>query len=317
MRDIYDLSFIIPVYNTEEYIEKCVNSVVGYKWMHKVEVIIIDDGSTDSSPEVCDSIANRYDNVKCLHICNGGLSNARNIGILQSQGKYVGFIDSDDYIDATIIDDSLKVAFENDIDIIAGDIIDFKDESELEAVVNTFPETGIYDARDYLLERLKKNIMRMCAPVNIYRKELVMNNNLFFEKGLIHEDELWTPQMFLAAGRVYHIGKVVYYRFVREGSITTSKKQYKAAKDLVYICNTLEKKYQVLSEPLKKELCDYLAVIYMGAYEKGRLYKDKEDRLFPIRHAINKKTKIKAVLLAVNGRLFCTFYGGFRFLKNR
>ena len=103
------ISIIIPIYNVEKYMEKCLNSVVNQTY-NNIEIILIDDGSKDKSREICDNYAKKDNRIKVVHKENNGVSSARNTGIDMSKGKYITFIDSDDYIDTDYIETLYKIS---------------------------------------------------------------------------------------------------------------------------------------------------------------------------------------------------------------
>ena len=111
------ISVIVPVYNVEAYVAKCIESIQNQSYQH-LEIILVDDGSTDDSGDICDQYAAYDDRIKVIHQENGGLSAARNTGIEAANGDYIGFVDSDDYIGLTVYEDMLHLLKENNLDII-------------------------------------------------------------------------------------------------------------------------------------------------------------------------------------------------------
>ena len=111
------ISVIVPVYNVEEYVEKCVLSIINQTYKN-LEIILVDDGSTDNSGKICDEIAIKDNRIKVIHKKNGGLSDARNVGIDIAKGDYLGFVDSDDYIDYNMYEELFDVIKCHDVDIV-------------------------------------------------------------------------------------------------------------------------------------------------------------------------------------------------------
>lgn len=282
-----------------------------------IEVIIINDGSSDNTGEICKDYKNRHSNVRYFEIDNAGLSNARNMGVLNAKGTYISFLDSDDYIDASVLERIVIEGINNNTDIIIGEWAQKSLTNEWQKSKRDFLHDGVYDSKEFLLLNLEKNTMRMCAPLNIYRKSLICENDCLFTKGIIHEDELWTPQIFLLAKSVFYSGDIFYFGVKRNNSITTTRNQEKPAYDLVSICLFLKNKYDAETEGrLRIELLDYLAKLYLGAYRKGKLYSDVNvSRDFPMNNASRKSTKAKAFLLKLNGRLFYVIYSLFLNIK--
>ena len=110
------LTIIIPVYNVEDSLNRCVNSVMNQEY-NNLQIILVDDGSTDRSGEICDSFSKKDDRIEVIHKNNGGLSSARNAGLDISKGVYIGFVDSDDYIESNMYYELIKALIENDADI--------------------------------------------------------------------------------------------------------------------------------------------------------------------------------------------------------
>lgn len=116
--DMIDLSFIVPVYNSEKYLRKCVDSLVGQKGDYRYEVLLVDDGSTDSSPEIVDEYAEKFPIVRAVHQSNGGISAARNKGIECSRGRYLAFVDNDDFVTSDYVEKLLERAYSVDADMV-------------------------------------------------------------------------------------------------------------------------------------------------------------------------------------------------------
>ena len=116
------ISIIVPVYNVEDYIEDCVNSIVNQTY-NNIEILLVDDGSTDSSGKICDCLADRDPRIKVLHKQNGGLMSAWKQGVLNSTGEYIGFVDSDDEVDLDMYERLLKTAEADSADIVACGLI--------------------------------------------------------------------------------------------------------------------------------------------------------------------------------------------------
>lgn len=114
------LSIIVPVYKVEQYLNRCVDSILNQTYRN-IEIVLVDDGSPDRSGEICDRYAKSDERVKVVHKKNGGVSSARNIGFSSSTGEYIGYVDSDDYIAPTMYEDMIDVLEKNDLDIVCCD----------------------------------------------------------------------------------------------------------------------------------------------------------------------------------------------------
>jgi glycosyltransferase involved in cell wall biosynthesis len=297
------LSVVVPVYNVEEYLTKCVNSILEQTYK-EFEIILVNDGSTDNSPEICNIFAVKDSRVKVIHKENGGLSSARNAGILASKGKYVVFIDSDDYIIENSFEILLNESIKYDLDIVCGNRIisyPYKSMKPKQRIIDK-----VYSGEDFLCENIVNNSMPMCAPYNIYKRELICDNGMYFKDGLLHEDELWTPQIFLKATKVKAVNIYFYIHIIRTGSITQSENKEKNAKDLVSICYELENIYRrVTNRKNRKVLNDNLMTLYLNAINIGNLYYTPFSKKgFLIGKALGVKSTIKAILFIINRRLY-------------
>lgn len=221
MKD-YLLSIIIPVYNVEKYIRQCLDSVVG-QLDGKTEVIMVNDGSTDSSAEICKEYADANEDVRLVSQPNGGLSAARNTGIKECSGKYIVLLDSDDWL-APLAVDKIANAAEAGADMIFGrhsvfnettneqsaaqiDYLSCKDISPCEWFIRMNSTPGFY----------------FTAWAIIIRRDFLLERGLTFMPGIYHEDELWVPQVFMSVGSMVDLEYEFYvYRVNREGSIISS-----------------------------------------------------------------------------------------------
>lgn len=178
------ISVIVPVYNVEKYLERCVNSLINQSY-NNLEIILVDDGSKDNSGMLCDKLASMYSQIKTVHKTNGGLSSARNAGIKNAHGDFVTFLDSDDWLELDTYEYCLKLLVEYKADCVEFDTIKVKDEN---AVVQRSEQTKCYDDKDiiqYYLESSTKtgsySVCRCLFPTNAVR-------DLMFREGKINED---------------------------------------------------------------------------------------------------------------------------------
>ena len=208
------LSVIIPVYNVENYLKKCVNSILNQTFTD-YEILLVDDGSTDCSSSICDDLAASDSRIKVFHQINGGLSSARNKGIAESSGKYLSFIDSDDWIDKNMFEDMLScIIGDNEIDIVVcGHRVMTESGITEETVV--FSENEILDREKATTLILQDDIMPSFAWNKIYRKSLF--NNISFPIGRIYEDTATIYKLFNISKRVYILNKV-YYNYLRRSN---------------------------------------------------------------------------------------------------
>ncbi len=230
------LSIIIPVYNVEEFIQRCVESVLSQGFSeNEYEILLINDGSTDNSSNICNRMGNIHKNVKVYHKENGGLSDARNIGIENAAGKYIAFLDSDDYVIKNCYKKMLDVGIINDADVVMGNAINYTNEKTQHPKTKKRKTTFLKEnGETFLVKSIKSKSMSMASVLGLYKKEFLLKNNLKFKKGIFHEDELWTPQVYLKANIVCYTDLDFYIHFNREGSITKRQDKTKNALDLNY-----------------------------------------------------------------------------------
>lgn len=219
------ISIIIPVYNTSEYLEQCIDSILEQEF-RDYEIILVDDGSKDSSPQICDFYADRYDFITVIHKENGGLSDARNTGLKCACGEYVLFIDSDDYI----FKESLSVISRTidekpDVDVIFLEAVKVFPDGTTINLKDGYQKEAIYmkPHKDVLkhISNLPKFPGSACTK--LVKRSLINDNKLYFEKGLLSEDIDWTIRLLITAQtfNYCHIN-YYYYRQNREGSITNT-----------------------------------------------------------------------------------------------
>jgi len=221
------VSIVIPVYNVEEYIHECVVSVINQTYKN-LEIILVDDGSPDNCPQICDEYAMKDNRVIVVHQKNGGLSAARNSGISKASGKYICFLDSDDYIKNTAIEKLLNTAKNNNSDLVFFDAnILFDEKKKKHKKIHQYfirekkykPDAGY----KLLLKLYKENVYFPPVQFNFIKKDLIDNNKLKFLENILHEDELFTIELFINSKRAAHCHETLYTYRKREGSITTNK----------------------------------------------------------------------------------------------
>lgn len=216
------VSVIIPVYNIEKYLEKCINSVLEQTYKN-LEIILVDDGSKDSSGRICDAYENSYQNIKVLHKTNGGLSDARNQGLDISKGEYISFIDSDDYISPVFVETMMAAISKGNCGIAAlKGGTDFWDESVYPRLAETTEECSIeYVAANESLERMFYQQIATGAPFKICRRELY--EVVRFPNGYYYEDVATTYKLFLQAEKAAIIYGNLYAYRKRADSIIRQK----------------------------------------------------------------------------------------------
>lgn len=216
------LSVIVPVYNVEQYLHQCVDSIIGQTYKN-LEIILVNDGSTDGSGAICDEYATKDSRVRVIHKENGGLSSARNAGLEASQGLYTSFIDSDDWLDSSAYEDSLQQYFVNDVDVICFDYIPEFEDSSLKPVdfFQSNKEICYFTGQDTLRAYSCYSFLPM-MPLYLYKN--LKLQDIRCEEGKLHEDELFSLEYFASRQRSIAVlpQKYYHYRIRERGSITAS-----------------------------------------------------------------------------------------------
>jgi len=207
------LSIIIPVYNVEKYIKKCLNSIFK-DFPIKTEVIIINDGSPDNSEKIINEFRKKYKEIVYIKKENGGLSSVKNMGLKLARGKYIIFLDSDDYVSSNMYNTMLKKIIDTDSDLIYCDVLMTYEDNTVKYVT-----MKNWQRNDSLMQILDGNLM--AASWNkMVKKELY--NELKFPEGLNNEDIAVSPQLFLRAKKIEYIASPFYKYVQRSGSIQNS-----------------------------------------------------------------------------------------------
>lgn len=222
-------SVIVPIYNVEKYLKKCIDSILTQSFSD-FELILVDDGSPDNCPEICDEYAKTDERIKVVHKKNGGLSSARNAGLLQVQGEYIWFVDSDD----CVRNDALEVI--EKYTVTGADIINFGwvgynegGEPDFDSLKMRFSYfKGLADKKDICTLATRACSTRLLSYVwrNVYRTAFVKENGLSFEENLCYaEDSAFNMEAFLQAEKIYFAQEFLYAYCQRANSISKNREK--------------------------------------------------------------------------------------------
>lgn len=329
------LSIVVPIYNVEAYLKKCVDSLLNQDMSSsEYEIILVDDGSPDNCPAICDQYAAQFENVRVIHQKNAGLSAARNAGIAAAKGDYLMFVDSDDFIEPNVLGSLMAQIKRDNLDVLRYRF------QYVNAVYQIFsPFSNPFRENDYSeiptdgVTFLNTRMNTQCyAWQFIIRRDLLTNNNThctlhityntsekdncLFTEGIHFEDVDWTPRMLLRAQRVASTPNVVYNYVSREGSITQEgndvEKRRRNVNDALFVIqrlNELIADYPKCTWLHRLRSDMVLAVLNTTAcylYSQRRFYVAELRRLdvFPILPPSQKRTvKNKVRLINISPRI--------------
>ncbi|WP_128331930.1 glycosyltransferase [Apibacter sp. HY039] len=211
----YKVSIIVPVYNVEKYLSKCIDSLIN-QTLQEIEIVLINDGSTDGSQIIIDSYTKKNTNIVSICKTNGGLSEARNLGIKKATGEYIAFVDSDDWVEKEMMSDLYFLGKKHNADIVFCNLQNVDEKGEIFKLLPQLPQLS----EKIILEEDFTVFGEMsCFACNkIFKRELF--NYIEFPSGLHFEDIATIPRLFLKSKVIAKSNKYLYNYFVRKGSIT-------------------------------------------------------------------------------------------------
>lgn len=229
----YKVSVIVPVYNVEQYIERCLNSIINQS-LKNIEIICINDGSTDSSLSKLEKYREIDNRIKIINQENQGLSAARNNGLKIANGEYVGYVDSDDWISSNFFELLYNNAKKYNADIACG---------EIKRINNDYLEKDFFVIKKKKISKKSRIKFNLCnipkynyVSNKIYRKDALISSRIEFPKGRNFEDIVWTPRVVNKLGALVTVPNAIYYYFVNNNSITEVFDD-KSKKDFFYAVN--------------------------------------------------------------------------------
>lgn len=242
------VSVIVPVYNTSKYLDKCIDSIVN-QTLNDIEILIVNDGSTDNSQDIIDKYTKKYDIIKSYIKENGGLSDTRNYGIERSNGEYIAFIDSDDYIKADMLEKMYNKVKKESLDIVVCDSINVYEDGR-EILIRSNKNYSDNVIKNYLLAP-------PMACIRLISRKLI--DNVKFKKGIYYEDLELMPKLVKYTDKIGFIDEGYYYYYQRSGSIMKVKKFNNRLLD---IFSVLEGNYDVLYNDYPEEI-EYMYISHL------------------------------------------------------
>lgn len=231
MKENQLISVIVPVYNVEKYLDECIESIVNQSYTN-LEIILVDDGSTDNSGEKCDIWATKDNRIIVIHKSNGGLGNARNVGMSYANGEWIGFVDSDDFIEPEMYEVLYRGCIENEADLSMVGLAIYENGLKKQLKMHS-GNVIIYEDKQWMKEYYEKNKSGNIIPSacsKLYKKYLLEGK--LFPENRYYEDLLISTSVMLDANRIAYIDVPCYnYRCDRKDSITKRKLTIKHVKD--------------------------------------------------------------------------------------
>ena len=216
------LSIIIPVYNVEQYLQNCVQSVLTQTY-RDLQVILVNDGSTDSSGVLCDQLAQQDSRIQVVHKVNGGLSDARNAGLKVATGDYVAFLDSDDvYLLNDGLEQLMAVAQAEQPDVLLFQAVDVYPHHQNVRKAYDVDYLATHTSTEVFHQLVRTQSFNMSACFQLARRDLLVEHQIYFEKGLLSEDVDWSLRLWRYVNKVRAINLPLYGYQHREGSISTT-----------------------------------------------------------------------------------------------
>lgn len=236
------VSIIIPIYKVESYLQRCVDSVLNQTYTN-IEIILVDDGSPDKCPQICDNYAYSDRRIIVIHKKNGGLSEARNTGLDICKGAYISFVDSDDWINEQYIEILLNTAIKENADICIGENIKTNGNLKFKRKRNY---TKSFSSEEALLHLFKKNHTAFAISCGkIYKKSLF--DSIRFPIGKFHEDEFTTYILYYNAKKIIYTSEILYYYYQRTGSIASTRHPWD-------VMDYLEQRYTFFKNKQKEKI---------------------------------------------------------------
>ena len=313
------LSIVIPVYNTEKYLEKCLASCVNQEVERAdYEIVVVDDGTKDNAMEIARRFQDNYSNIKIYSQENAGLSAARNMGLSHCSGDYVWFVDSDDYIDK----ESLSLIF-NKIEENP-DIICIQAKRSDKATPRNIFSGNVQNGYDVLLHSF--DAWDRCVPYFIFNRQFIDNHNLRFYVGIFHEDDEFTPRALVFAEKVCVIDRPLYYYWVKTDNTITKTVNPKKSYDNIIVAESLSnfKENNPMPANVKQVFENHISLIINNTLDNinqsdkqtaknfNKFLRTKKYLFSSLRKSNKMKYKLEYLLFSV----FCNYVGVYNFIQN-
>lgn len=334
----YKVSVIIPVYNVEQYLEQCFNSIVN-QTLKEIEIIIVDDGSTDESGKIVDKYKEKYTNVVVIHKEHKGPGAARNVGMSRAHGKYLYFMDSDDYLDIDALNKLYQEAEQKELDLLLFSGEAFTEDRNLKRIVYRFRYLRtkhlniVMSGKDGFIFSYADGEYITSVCIRFYSRLYLEKINIRFNENIIHEDEDFGFLTLAMAGKVEIIENRFFYRRLRSNSIMTSKQGKRGVEGYLYAWNSVMEFYHNCEwSNQEKEQLFLFAVKYLFNMIMIYCESDREERRrckLLIRelgsiiretdlihnYSVSCKRRWQIKLFTINRQMYIFLYTVFRWIK--
>lgn len=307
------ISIIVPVYNTEKFLQKCLDSLINQTIINLLKIIIVNDGTKDNSEKIILKFLEKYpQHIEYYKKENGGLSSARNYGIKLCNTEYIGFVDSDDYIDERMFEKMYNNIKEKQCDIVSCGLIKIDKNNAIFGYEQT--EETIYLDNNKAIEYFMNDNIKGYAWNKLYKTSLFKNNNIFYPEGRLYEDIITTYKLIKASKSIYLSSEPLYYYVMHKNSICANP-NFKTAKDMLITLEEIleegEKNQIFIANMLLASISSYYRWYYSykeNFYDKSKMkeylkkvnyYKKQINTMNLIKNA-DKSNKFKMKYIAFN-----------------
>lgn len=310
------LSIIVPVFHVEKYLDACMDSLLNQGFTpQEYEIILVDDGSDDNCPAMCDQYAARYPQVRVIHQQNKGLSGARNTGIHAAKGTYLCFVDSDDIIVPLSYKSIVKKALKHDLDAIKYSYA-LVDKGNITPCASTHrTDSTVYTGQQFLDAKMDAQCF---SCLYLVRTDFLLKANIHFIEGIVYEDIDWTPRMLLHVQRMMEVNTCIYHYIVRDGSLTRPRSTEgwrKLIDSYLHILQLLQQTAatapacQWFDSMGSSSVCSILTIVAKHLYLERKEYIRRVRAIYPkplrCSAAFGIRERLKATVADISPNLYC------------
>jgi len=313
--DYIKFSIIVPIYNIsyqrgENLFTPCMESILGQTY-DNVEIILVDDGSTDDAPRICEEYAKQDSRIVVIHKANGGLSSARNMGLRRATGDYVIFVDADDELDLHSCEIFTNIIKQHpNIEIISSNAKIVKNGKIRYYIFNPLVNNKSVRGEEFLKVQISHRTFHSTAWLPIIKRDFLVDKNLYFKEDIfINEDNEWSARLYLSAQSVVTSNFIHYIYKILDISLGNPKNKERFLDTMRY-CEALEKRFDMIEdEDLRSCMMSFIFNLWLASYQKGELYKKRYQYLINKDFLKGKPRlfveKVKYIIFSVSPYLFC------------